>query len=168
MSESQMLRAQLEALRLSELSNELNTVKALLRKTQEEFSDLKEQSKIDKEHLIARGREADELKTKLERYSIGASEENNQLELCKSELRRQAEALDKLNEMFSESEEILTEKEVEISSLNETIAQNRLEIEVTFKVNFCVKLWFMSIREDHEPIHSKYQARQIECVSVIS
>ena len=102
MSESQMLRTQLEALRLSELSNELNTVKTLLRKTQEEFSDLKEQSKIDKEHLIERGKEADKLKTKLEGYSIGASEENNQLELCKSELRRQAEALDKLNEMEGE------------------------------------------------------------------
>ena len=144
MSESQMLRTQLEALRLSELSNELNTVKTLLRKTQEEFSDLKEQSKIDKEHLIERGKEADKLKTKMEGYSIGASEENNQLELCKSELRRQAEALDKLNEMFTESEEILTEKEVEISSLNETIAQNRLEIKVKFKVNFDVKLQFMS------------------------
>ena len=132
MSESQMLRTQLEALRLSELSNELNTVKTLLRKTQEEFSDLKEQSKIDKEHLIERGKEADKLKTKLEGYSIGDSEENNQLELCKSELRRQAEALDKLNEMFTESEEILTEKEEEISALNETIAQNRLEIKVNF------------------------------------
>ena len=130
MSESQMLRAQLEEIRLSELSNELKTVKTLLRKTQEELSNLKEQSKIDKEHLEARGKEADELQSKLEGYSVGAREENNQLELCKSELKRQAEALDKLNEMFSESEEILTEKEEEISALNETIAQNRLEIKV--------------------------------------
>ena len=130
MSESQMLRMQLEEIRLSELSNELKTVKTLLRKTQEELSNLKEQSKIDKEHLEARGKEADELQSKLEGYSVGAREENNQLELCKSELKRQAEALDKLNEMFSESEEILTEKEEEISALNETIAQNRLEIKV--------------------------------------
>ena len=131
MSESQMLRMQLEEIRLSELSNELKTVKTLLRKTQEELSNLKEQSKIDKEHLEARGKEADELQSKLEGYSVGAREENNQLELCKSELKRQAEALDKLNEMFSESEEILTEKEEEISALNETIAQNRLEIKVS-------------------------------------
>ena len=131
MSESQMLRAQLEEIRLSELSNELNTVKMLLKKTQEELSDLKEQSKIDKERLEARGKEADELQSKLEGYSVCAGEENNQLELCKSELKRQAEALDKLNEMFSESEEILTEKEEEISALNETIAQNRLEIKVS-------------------------------------
>ena len=132
MSQSQMLRAELEDLRLNDISNELNTVKSLLTKTQEELSHLKEQSKIDKENLLAKGKEADKLKSELESYSIGASEENNQLELCKSELRRQAEALDKLNEMFSESEEILTEKEEEISALNETIAQNRLEIKVNF------------------------------------
>lgn len=132
MSQAQMLRAELEDLRLNDISNELNTVKSLLTKTQEELSHLKEQSKIDRENLLAKGEEADKLKSELEKYSIGAGEENNQLELCKSELRRQAEALDKLNEMFSESEEILTEKEEEISALNETIAQNRLEIKVNF------------------------------------
>ena len=132
MSQAQMLRAELEDLRLNDITNELNTVKSLLTKTQEELSHLKEQSKIDRENLLAKGEEADKLKSELEKYSIGASEENNQLELCKSELRRQAEALDKLNEMFSESEEILNEKEEEISALNETIAQNRLEIKVNF------------------------------------
>ena len=135
MSQSQMLRAELEDIRLSDLSKELNTVKSLLRNTEEELSHLKKQSKIDQEHLLLKEKEADKLKSELERHSIGASEENNQLKLCQSELRRQAEALDKLNEMFTESEEILNEKEEEISALNETIDQNKLEIKV---INFSI------------------------------
>ena len=136
MSQSQLLRAQLEDLRVSDLSNELDIAKSMLRKTEAELSDLRLQNKIDKDQLLAKGKEADELRTELEGKSVGANEGNNQLELCKSELKRQAEALQKLTEMFSESEEILNEKEAEIADLNETIAQNRIEIKVKFLMIF--------------------------------
>ena len=115
---------------MDDLSLEVENMKILLQNVTDELSLLKQKSQTDQENLCSKQREIEHLNTEMKWYKTVENRDNSELENCKSEVKKQAAKLKKVQELFSDAEVALLEKEDEISSLNEIIGQNRIDIKV--------------------------------------
>ena len=115
---------------MDDLSLEVENMKILLQNVTDELSLLKQKSQSDQENLCSKQREIEHLNTEMKWYKTVENRDNSELESCKSEVKKQAAKLKKVQELFSDAEVALLEKEDEISSLNEIIGQNRIDIKV--------------------------------------
>ena len=115
---------------MDDLSLEVENMKILLQNVTDELSLLKQKSQIDQENLCSKQSEIEHLNTEIKWYKTVENRDNSELENYKSEVKKQAAKLKKVQELFSDAEVALLEKEDEISSLNEIIGQNRIDIKV--------------------------------------
>ena len=95
---------------MDDLSLEVENMKILLQNVTDELSLLKQKSQSDQENLCSKQREIEHLNTEMKWYKTVENRDNSELESCKSEVKKQAAKLKKVQELFSDAEVALLEK----------------------------------------------------------
>ena len=118
---------------ISELTCEYNELKKVHEKTLDELFINKEKYNLAKESISSNIKEIEELKSNIdilkEREYESRLEEVNQM---KVELQKQKEELQNVTSLVTKAEELLVEKEREISWLNEDLNNYKKELKVNF------------------------------------
>ena len=137
------VKEQIENVKVKDLESELEETRKVLKCTTEEIWLLKEKLKVEEETSKKRDKEISKLSISLsdiEDFKRQVSEEENtshiqmktMLKDCWKEIESQKAEIKQLNDLVTKGDEILKEKEEEISGLINLVEKDKEEIKVRF------------------------------------